>query len=124
MTGAELLQAIPIVNKIIDILGRWIPDKTEQIKAATEVVKAASEVQQAEMQGGWFGKNWRGITMLLLTGAILFRYTSDRMDLVTDLADQVIVAVWIIGLTGYQLTRDKVAMIRDLFKRQKQEPEK
>jgi hypothetical protein len=120
-----------IGEKLLDIVGRFIPDKEKAQQAATEIeqtmLNGMQTIIQAEMQAGWLAQNWRAIAMLGLTAAIGYKDVMGSMVLAvvdkTPTIDHLMIAIWLLGLTGYQITHtsiDAVNKFLSMFKHKKE----
>src|SRR6056297_2896942 len=81
-----LAALIPFLNPILDIVGKYVPDKNAEMKlraelmtaamnADSELYKARGSIITAEAQGeSWMQRNWRPLTMLTFVFIIANNY--------------------------------------------------
>ena len=109
-----------IGEKLLDIVGRFIPDKEKQLEAVKEINRVVQETVQAEMKSAWFIGQWRAMAMLALSGAIMFRYATGALNFGND-TDLTIGLIWLIGFGGYALTPDAIKTAMMLLKHKKED---
>ena len=106
-------------GKLLDIIGRFVPDKAKAQELAAEVQRAVAAAMQAEMASQWLVGQWRAIAMLILTGAIAWRYVTGSLDFVGSSSDLSMGIIWLVGFTGYGLTIDNLKVIMSVLKPKK-----
>jgi hypothetical protein len=73
---------IPIIDSIMGIVNKFIPDANARIEAAKEIqsemtkqMKMQSDIIKAEQSSGsYLTRNWRPLTMVLFVGMVVLDY--------------------------------------------------
>ena len=113
--------AFTLGGKLLDIIGRFIPDKAKQQELAAEIQRAVAAAMQAEMGSQWLVGQWRAMAMLALTGAVLWRYVAGVLDFLANPVDMTMGLVWLIGFTGYAVNGETVKNLMAVLKPNKEE---
>ena len=125
MDISAIVSAIPVINKIVDALAKFIPDKEKAQAAATEIFTLV----QGQNAKYWLPANAFTIVMLCNYGLLVY-LTVMRLDI----PPVVIVAAvaWTVGPLLNCLSKDTLGKLMELVKgfmewqearKQKQEPE-
>jgi hypothetical protein len=112
---------IGIGDKLLGIIGRFVPDREKALQLQREVVGVMADVARAEMAAGWLGASWRAIAMLLLTGGLTYRWMLGRLDFADNMVDVTMGLVWLLGMAGYALTPDSIKAALQVLRPPKQE---
>jgi len=108
-------------GKLLDIIGRFVPDKAKAQELAAEVQRAVAAAMQAEMGSQWLVGQWRAMAMLALTAGVLWKYVAGTLDFLANPVDMTMGLVWLIGFTGYAVNGDTVKNIMAILKPNKEE---
>jgi hypothetical protein len=108
-------------SKLVDLIGRFIPDRAKAQELTAEVQKAVAAAMQAEMGSQWLVGQWRAMAMLGLTGGILWKYVAGTLDFLTNPVDTTMGLIWLIGFSGYAITGETVKIMMAILKPNKDE---
>jgi len=112
--------AFNLGGKIVDIIGRYIPDKAKAQEATLEIRKILADAMRSEMSSAWLVGQWRAIAMLALTGGIVWRYVMGVLNFADNPVDLAIGLIWLIGLTGYGVGADTVKNLLAILRKPKE----
>jgi hypothetical protein len=107
---ASWLDAIPLAGKLIDgittVISRFFPDKDKATQCATEIALQVIDTVKAEIgSDNKIVALWRAVVMMLFGGVIGYRSVMQLGP------DWIIIALFLIGLTGYQITDNLIGFI-------------
>lgn len=113
--------AFSLGGKLLDIIGRFIPDKAKQQELAAEIQRAVADAMKAEMGSQWLVGQWRAMAMLALTGGVIWKYVAGTLDFLANPVDMTMGLVWLIGFTGYAVNGETVKNLMAVLKPNKKE---
>lgn len=108
-------------SKLVDLIGRFIPDRAKAQELTAEVQKAVAAAMQAEMGSQWLVGQWRAMAMLALTGGVIWKYVAGTLDFLANPVDMTMGLVWLIGFTGYAVNGETVKNLMSILKPNKKE---
>ena len=113
--------AFTLGGKLLDIIGRFIPDKAKQQELAAEIQRAVADAMKTEMGSQWLVGQWRAMAMLALTAGVLWKYVAGTLDFLANPVDMTMGLVWLIGFTGYAVNGETVKNLMAVLKPNKEE---
>lgn len=113
------IESIPgigeIVKSITGIVSEFVTDKDKAAECATRIRLAVLDVLGKELASQyWLAANWRAIAMLGVTGCLVYRDVMDRPY------NDVMLAIFVVGLVGYQLGGEVLKFINWLVAKNNQ----
>jgi len=111
-------------SKLVDLIGRFVPDRAKAQELAGEMNKLVGETIKAEVSSSGCFAQWRGMVLTVWGGAIGYRYAIGTLDLMDNLSDRAIVAVVVLAIMGYAFNSETIKSVFTLFGKPKQEEKK